>query len=111
MRGFGSGDSGTYELSLTQIDTDDHGDNLRTATRVQFDDRVVGTVYPGGEDYFEFDVRRWQVLRLSKLWVTSTRKSNYWMIPAVKSPTMTTAARMVVLCCNGPRRHLDATTL
>ena len=58
VRGYGSSDSGTYELSLTQIDTDDHGDSVRTATRVDFDDQVAGTVYPGGEDYFEFDVRR-----------------------------------------------------
>ena len=58
MRGYGSSDSGSYELSLTSLEPDDHGDSMRRATRVGRDDEVDGTILAGEEDYFEIEVRR-----------------------------------------------------
>ena len=58
VRGFDYYESGSYSISLIRLDPDDHGNTMRSATRLRFDDQLTGSVNPGEEDYFEFEARR-----------------------------------------------------
>lgn len=58
VRGYGSSDSGRYELSMTGVDPDDHGCSRRDATRIGSNDEADGTILEGDADYFTFDARR-----------------------------------------------------
>ena len=58
VRGYDSGSAGNYRLSLAHVDTDEHGNAARNATRLGSDDVTDGTILEGDLDYFVFDARR-----------------------------------------------------
>ena len=58
VRGYGSGSAGRYRLTLTLVEPDDHGNSMRSATRVGGNDEVAGTILEDEEDFFRIEVRR-----------------------------------------------------
>ena len=58
VRGYGSSDTGSYELSLSRLDPDDHGSSMRNSTVLDVRDDADGSILEDDEDYFEVDLRR-----------------------------------------------------
>ena len=58
VSGYDSYSTGSYELSVTQLEPDDHGNNTRSATRLDSNDMQDGSILPNEEDFFVFDGRR-----------------------------------------------------
>ena len=58
VSGYDSYSTGSYELSVTQLEPDDHGNSTRSATRLDSNDMQDGSILPNEEDFFVFDGRR-----------------------------------------------------
>ena len=58
VRGYSGSQTGSYDLTLTALEADDHAASFNDATPIGDGDVANGSIVEGDEDYFVFEARR-----------------------------------------------------